>query len=542
VTVVYERLQARRRPVRQRISAVSRVSSPVVAALVLAAGLETARRRLTTPSLVDDWFGVAYGRHAFKAILHLNYGAEHADVAGRYRPAYTGLWNYLQWHLLGSPSVGTALAWGVLRIAAFVLAVWLLARWATAGWAPTTAWLAPLAVCLTPGFAVDLVRHGPADPLMISGLILGLAAVGVGVRDLLAAGSARAPAVLLVAVGYVVYVFGVYSKEASIAVLAFVPFFLKWAAPSLRALVGRSRKRGCLLGTVAAFLLAPLMHVAFHVALAAANGDNPYPIAHFGLARKALAAGLFPLIGAPAPLGTIVWLGITPVVVFYVLQTAWSRDRDAWLLGGLLTTGFLMSAFSLARGDTPSRYYLPWIVAVSAVGVRAVTRQNSRPLAYAALAVILAMTATSTRSALAAWTNTERSGSAALELAGGVVTARCPLYLVNFDVERRVAIPRLLSTADATPRPACGTAAAQTYALTWLRPRMPAGFSQRCRRGWTKLEQREHVSLYRCASFAGGSFLDQDAASGAPGIDVVRLRIPIIDRTPRTFTPPAQNR
>jgi hypothetical protein len=534
VTVVYERLHAR--PAERRHSLLSGVWVGIGTAIVLACGLEAARRGLGMPSLVDDWFGIAYGHHAFDAITHLNYGSAHADVAGRYRPAYTGGWNYLQWHALGPPSAHVAMAWGAARIAAFAFAVWALARW-TAGQgraAAAVAALAAAAVCLTPGFALDLTRYGPADVLMLAGLILGLAAIGLGVRTLLAAdGAHRGRAALLIALGYIVYVFGVYSKEASIAALAFVPFFVMWTRPALRP-------RRYAVGVLATLLALPLIHIAAHVALAVTNGENPYPTATFSFSRKVLGAGVFPFVGAPAPLGTVFWLVVTPAVIASAARTAWKRERDAWLLCGLLTTGFLMSAFSLARGDIPSRYYLPWIVAVAAVGAKALTRPDARFLAYAVPVVLLVMAATSTRAAITAWRSEERSGATAAELANSVVAADCPLYLVNFDVERRVAIPRLLGLARSAPIGRCARPSQAAYALEW-RGSFPTDFAHRCQGEWTRLQRRSGVSLYSCSAFAEGSYLDQDAASGAPSVEVVRLRIPLDDRSPRTFTPPERS-
>jgi len=201
----------------------------------------------------------------------------------------------------------------------------------------------------------------------------------------------------------------------------------------------------------------------------------------------------------------------------------------------------LMSAFSLQRGDTPSRYYLPWIVAISAIALRAVTLRNRRLVAAGAVLVVGLTTVTSTRAALATWTTDERSGSVALDLAKRVVTGDCPLYLVNFDVERRFAIPRLLPLVQGRPLEACKGSERDAYALTWQTTSLPTGFGHRCRAHWAKLDEQQDVSLYRCTSFSAGPFLDQDAASSAPRIQIVRLRTPTVD-DPRAFTPPVERR
>jgi len=43
----------------------------------------------------------------------------------------------------------------------------------------------------------------------------------------------------MIAVGYLVYLFGVYSKETSVGLLVFAPFFVKWLGPAVRARVRR---------------------------------------------------------------------------------------------------------------------------------------------------------------------------------------------------------------------------------------------------------------------------------------------------------------
>jgi hypothetical protein len=81
---------------------------------------------MPAPSLVDDWFGIAYSKSAMHALVHGDYASAHLDFPGRYRPAYTAIWNYAQWHLFGEPSITAAAAWGALRIASFLVASWLL--------------------------------------------------------------------------------------------------------------------------------------------------------------------------------------------------------------------------------------------------------------------------------------------------------------------------------------------------------------------------------------------------------------------------------
>jgi hypothetical protein len=510
----------------------------------VAVGLEWVRFGMRTPSLVDDWFGITYAPRAAHALVHGHYGSSPVDVAGRYRPAYTAIWNYAQWHLLGNPSIDTAAVWGVLRASLFLIAIWVLATWvvgrrATA--AHPLVWLAPLAVALTPELAVDLTRHGPADPMMVAGLIVGLALIGGGARVLLHPGGRRRNrAIAAVAVGYLIYLIGVYSKEASICVLVFVPFFLKWLDPQFKADIRGSRVGRYLVPTLAVMLVVPLVHVAAHLVRTVVTGENPYPNAAFSLGTKVLAAVVLPLVGAPGPLGTFLWLAGAPAALAFTVLVFRRQDPDAWLLAGVLTTGFVMSAFSLARGDTPSRYYLPWVVAVAVVAIRALAETNAA-LQIAAAIVVAGIALTGTRDAIANWARTERSGSTAVELTKSVVAAGCPMYLANFDVERRVAIPRLLSFAHATELQSCANTSRTAYALSWKSEPLPLDFAALCRSKWQKVTLRDRVSMYQCESFTAGSIPDQDVASGSPAVRVVRLHLPEREPDPETFNRPALN-
>jgi hypothetical protein len=184
-----------------------------------------------------------------------------------------------------------------------------------------------------------------------------------------------------------------------------------------------------------------------------------------------------------------------------------------------------MSALALARGDTPSRYYIPWLVAVAAVAVQGLARLPGRFQIIVAV-LVMGIGLSGTRSALADWTRTEQSGSTAIEMAKGVLEAGCPLYLANFDVERRVAIPRLLSFGQTWQVEKCTGPSLRPYVLSWQNRPLPTDFAARCPSGWHEVTVRDRVAALNCPSFVGGSFPDQDASSSTSGVTVVRLRLP----------------
>ncbi len=513
---------------RQLGSAFTRRAFPLTLVLATVGWLEWVRLRPRTPSLIDDWYAITYSPRAVHALLRGDYSSAPIDLAGRYRPAYSAVWNYAQWHLLGSPSLTTAAAWGFLRGALFLVAVWLLAAWLAArqGIAGISlVWLAPLAVAITPAIAVDLARHSPAEPMMVGGLILGLALVGAGVRRLLDNPGVAKGGLAMIAVGYLIYLFGIYSKETSVGLLVFMPFFVKWLGPAVRTRIRRSHRSQYVLGTTAVLLLSPLLHLGLHLALSVSGGRDPYPSSHFSLGKSVLAAGVFPLVGAPGQLGTALWIFGVPAAIGIAAIAVRKRDRDGWLLVGVLATGFVMSGLALARGDMPSRYYIPWLIAVAVVAAQGFVRLRGRFQIIVAL-VVVGIAVSGTRNALADWAKTEQSGSTAVEMAKGVLLAGCPLYLANFDVERRVAIPRLLSFGRTRQVQKCPTGSSQAYVLTWQKASLPTEFAASCRSGWQEVAVQDRVGLLACPSFAGGSYPDQDAASGTPEATVVRLRLP----------------
>jgi len=510
--------------------AIARVVVPVTVVGGVGLWFEWGRFRMTTPSIIDEWFGVTYSGPALHALLQGNYFSSGLDFGGRYRPAYTAIWNYIQWHVSTGPSLmASAAAWGVVRIALFVVAVWILTVWLLRrDWrsAPLTLWLAPLAVALTPGIADDLARYGPGDPMMVSGLVVGLALIGKGVRRLVLGENdlrGRTVAFAGIGLGYLVYLLGVYSKEASFCLLVFAPFFLKWLAPSIRRHLPSSRVARVLSVTLVVMLLAPLVHMAIRLALALLAGERPYPAPDYSLGRKLFAAVLSPLIGHPGALQTWLWFGAVPVAIAVAVETARRRDRDAWLLIGVLTTGFLMSSVALGRGEIGSWYYIPWIVAVAAVAFQALARTNiGIQLGVAVLIVLMAVSGT--RTALAKWSQAERSGSTAVSISKGLLSAGCPVYLANFDIEQRVAIPLLFPYSEGKPAHNCARQSPQAYALSWRNAALPVRFAAGCPTTWRKLAIDQEIATYRCEAFHLTSIPDQNAASGNPLVKVVRLR------------------
>jgi hypothetical protein len=162
-------------------------------------------------------------------------------------------------------------------------------------------------------------------------------------------------------------------------------------------------------------------------------------------------------------------------------------------------------------------------------------------LHVAVAVLIVAIGLSGTRVSIGDWAQKERSGGAAVGLAKTVVTADCPLYLANFDLERRVAIPRLLPFAHGDALPSCKQSSRRAYALAWGSKPLPSLLTDRCSLGWQGLEARRGVELYRCGSFRDHGIADQDATSGDPQVQAVRLRIPRADPSPSSLFQPRES-
>lgn len=502
---------------------------PVLATCALGTWIVWPRFSFTAPSLVDDWYAVTYSKASLHALLEGRYLSSGLDFDGRYRPAYSAVWNSIQWHLVGGPSPLTAAFWDVVRVGLFLLAVWVLTTWLAGD--PFSRrpmfLLAPLAVALTPAIAVDLARFGPGEPIMVTGLILGLALIAHGFRlfGLARWGRRgdRALAVATMTAGYLVYLLGVYAKESSLCLLAFLPFFLMWLGPvRRRQLLSTTRP---LVLTLGFLLTVPLVHVATRLALAVVGGANPYPNRDYSFASKLFSAGLSPLLGQPPTLGTWIWLGLAPGSILIALTAAERRSRDAWLLFGILATGFLMSALALARGPTPGWYYIPWLVAVAAVMSRALVRART-VVALSILVALVGLAVFKTQPALSRWANGERSGATAIGMSRSVVSAQCPLYLSNFDIEQRVAVSVLLRFGQSQPVAPCRPESHAAYAVNLGDKPLAPTFAAQCTTHWQELRLENRVRMLRCASFRPGTIPDQNAASGTPLVTVVHLRVP----------------
>jgi hypothetical protein len=320
----------------------------------------------------------------------------------------------------------------------------------------------------------------------------------------------------------------------SVCLVVLLPFIAVWLARRLPGERRRALLTRPLVWSFVVLLLVPLAHVGIELAAAHMSGRTPYPVEVAAKQNSAAFAVISPLLGAPGALGTYLWTVGVVVALAVLAALIRQRSADAWLVGGTLLTGWVMTVFQLSDGQTPSRYYIPWIVAVAAVATRGLSSAD-RPVRVAAALVVCAVAPVAAHHALQNWLQGEQRGATAVDLAASVTNAQCRLYVANFDVERRVAIPRLLGFASAEPLPACGAGSREAYALTWTKKSLPATLTSQCVPSWRLAEQRNGVSLFRCERFSASGIPNQDAASGDPAAEVVQLQVPAQEPRPSVF-------
>jgi hypothetical protein len=350
------------------------------------------------PSLIDDWAAEARSPHQIGSFARL-----FSVYAARFRPGWIG-WNYVQWHTLGAPAhmLGPN-AWGILRLLVFIGGVSLLTilllpaerepGWRARVWA--VALLTPLLVLTTPKIGVDFARFGPQEPLQVGCMALGAALLILGLRALVATGSPhRSRTACYLVTGSALWVLGVYQKESSVAVLAFVPFLYWPHRERIRRLMHElDRGRFIALGAVVAAVLLPLVHVAVEVALIAERGPLVYGAqvsSGGGVARKTSDF----ITGMSSNTGSRIGLVLLAALAAGVAASALRRRPD-WLLSGLLATALVFLAWSAQTGQSAGRYYIPSLT-LTAIGLSimlARLHQRSASVALAAVAVLVGVTA-----------------------------------------------------------------------------------------------------------------------------------------------------
>lgn len=423
----------------------------VAAVLVATVSLWTLAPRFasTFPSMVDDWYAISRSPEQLRDALTLRMTEEQ-----RYRPGWVA-WNALQWHTLGGPEdFRPARAWGVVR--ALVLVLGLVAAGAVVvardaarrlGGAAHAALAggAALVVVTIPGFAVDLARYGPQEPLLVGLMCGGAALITVAFRRSLDGRCGVAGAATVGGLGALAWAGGVAQKETSIAVLALVPFLwlaVRGEVPRFRALAPAPRRTLLAVLAVAALALVPMLVRAVQLTLADERVYGAEPT------EGPISKTLRQIERLGADLGSQTGWVLASVAVAAVVVVSLARRID-WLAVGLLTTalGFLVLAAQTEIAF--SRYYLPTLALAALVIVRAAALLPLAPAAAVAVALtaVGVWQAPDARALVDEWVVREAEKEAVVRATAQRAAGGCAFVATGNEAELVDALPVLVPLA-----------------------------------------------------------------------------------------------
>lgn len=473
-------------------------------------------------SLVDDWSGYERSPHALRELLRLSYDPASVGDPNRYRPGSVGVWNSLVWHTLGAPAslVGPNV-WNTLRILLFVgSAIALLLATLPRTLRPR-ARLAlgaglPVFVLTTPGFAVDLARFGPVEPLLVGGMTGGALLLVLATRSWLAGAPWWRVAPLL-AVGYVVWVFGVYQKETSVCFLVAAPFLYLFLDRRWRStlLIQRPLWAYPRFSAVAVATLVPVAHMTTEVWRVAATGTTAYhqhvPHGAGAILGRLVVGTARQWAAMSVAVGNPVWAVLSVAGVVAAVRALRRREALDWLVVGFVATGWSALAFqALSGADTVSRYYLPSATLFGAAVSLALAR--SRPSVgradLAVVGIVLLLGGFGSYWSVRGWAANEREGNVLVARVAALNPQRCPVYLGRMEMEAAKATS-LLVTLERRGATTCS--AGGEAVLVAGRSPTPASYMDdrilaACRGpGWRTLALTRHYEVLACRRLAGGS-------------------------------------
>jgi hypothetical protein len=477
-------------------------------------------------SLVDDWSSYAKSPPALRQLLRLSYDPAAVGDPHRYRPASIAVWNGLVWHTLGAPGslVGPNL-WNTLRILLYVgcataLVLALVPRALPRRGRVALAAGLPALVLATPGFGPDFARFGPAEPLLVGGMIGGVLLLALGLRSWLAEapwGRVAPP----LAAGYVLWLFGVYQKETSVCFLVAAPFvylFLdrRWRAARLirRPLMAHRRFQ-----TVAAAVLLPVVHMATEVMRVAAAGTTAYgehvPRGTGGLAGSLVVGTTTQWAAMTVALESPVWAVLALVGVGLAVRALRRREPLDWLVTGFVLTGWAVLAFqALSRAEIVSRYYLPSVTLFGAATALALAR--SRPSFrrgdVVLVSLVLVLGAFGSYWNVRAWAANEREGNALVDRVAAANPQACPVYMGRLETELAHATPVLVALEGRSGARCTSGAEALLAARRGPKPyrswksALDDGIFAACQApGWRPIALTRHFELLACRRLIRGT-------------------------------------
>jgi hypothetical protein len=422
------------------------VASVIVSGL--AVWMISPRFEIDSPSLVDDWFGVAHSSDQLSDVLRFT-----NPETQRFRPGVV-VWTYVQWHTFDAPGglVGPNF-WNVVRLLTLVAGLCLFTALALsvrrgAGQAALFAGLASLpafVVVLVPKFARDLARFGPQEPLLVGGMALGGSLLVLAGKALLTGSGPIQPwriAALAIA-GSAWWVLGVYHKETSLCVLPLMAAVLLAGRSRLESWPRLSTSRKVALAALGAVAVLPLVHVGVETVRIVARGDLIYD-ARVDSGRGALR-GLVDLYEwAHEALPDNARLLMYGAVVLTALATVVRRRIDLIAVAALVS-GVLSLAFAGQSGVLATRFYIPAFALFAVAFALSLARLPTPIQAVGLLAVVFSfMPPPGTRDEVQSWTDEELQGAALVRTVSEADDSGCPVAIAGLDPETTEALTVLV--------------------------------------------------------------------------------------------------
>jgi hypothetical protein len=510
------------------------VASAIAFLVVLAFGvwIIAPRFSISGPSVVDDWSAIDNSPHALDRLAHLDYDPAGVNDPHRYRPGYIAVWNSLEWHTLGAPGHMTGPnAWNLLRLALFVAALLVLPLMLIPTsprsrlgpvWTALLAALPPAMVFATTMTGEDFGRLGPVEPLLVAGMVLGATVLALATRRFIELGRLRRDrrllgAAAIAAAGYLVWLFGVYQKEASVCFLAMAPFLYLYLNRRWResGAIDRALYRYRAFQVTAVAMLLPVFHMLFELKKLANEGTTvygaPVPAGTGGAVHRLRDAFDLQWNGMTLALGTSFWRGALIAISLLLVAVAIRRRRIPWLSTGLIATGWAAFAFQGLSGASTPRYYLPTMAlfGIAAALLLAQVRVWPRVVAVAVALIFVLGNAGSSRDNVETWARGDRDVTNVVGLLADLNPDRCRVYMSGVEAEVADGFPELVGLKRPLPARDCGASAA--FMFTRLHPERITPVTNEAilhacaGPGWTEYRRTETWRILRCGKLKRGT-------------------------------------
>jgi hypothetical protein len=318
-------------------------------------------------------------------------------------------------------------------------------------WAIAGAVLAPLVLVSIPAMMFEIARFGPVEPLLVGAMAVGGGLLVLGTARWMRRERWTAVAPALVG-GYILWLLGVFEKEASICFLALAPFL--WLELSRRAREAAWMRRPLWREPKAvgmsALALVPVLFMLYEVKKIAAGGKTVYgadiPSNASGFVDRLHDAFVGQWQGIQAEVGTPLLTGLAVAAGAAVLAAGATRRRVPWFAIGLVVTGWVVLVFQGLGGEFAPRYYLPTIgLFLAAIAIALIDAPLVLRAAATVLGVLFVLGHVGTAHRIVrdiGVSQARQTGS--IRRIADLHPGRCPVYMAGMPAEFADSLPVLV--------------------------------------------------------------------------------------------------